>query len=323
MPSRLTLQRIKRALDKHDREIQRAFETAIRERRDSINLRALAEAIEQRDYNRAVEIAGITGADMFPFRRAINEAYVDGGLTVTQAAPAFAARVALDGSAPRAVAWASSHVGALITGIATEQRQAVQSAIVSQLDAGQAPAKVAREIRKVIGLNSVQAGALEKARAELQLLDGRYFSRELRDRRFDGIVRRAIRDGKPLSQADIDRITGRYSERMIKHRAEVIARTESITALRAGRDEGIRQAIEQGAINPDSLVRVWSATLDARTRPDHVAMNGVEVEGVDTPFVLPDGSQMMYPGDTSLGADAAQTIMCRCFQEHRVDWLRP
>lgn len=323
MPRRLTLQRIKRALDKHDKTIQAAFERAIRERKDSINLTALAQAIEGRDLNRAVEIAGITGADMFPFRRAIDDAYVDGGLTVTQAAPAFAARVALDGSAPRAVEWAQTHVGGLIGGIAQEQREVVQQVIADQIERGVNSQKIAREIRKTIGLSSPQQRYLANARSELEALDSNYFTRELRDRRFDGIVRRAIKDGKPLSQVDIDRITTRYSERMIKHRAEVIARTESITALRAGRDEGIRQAIEQGAINPERLVRRWSATLDSRTRPDHMAMDGVEVEGMDTPFILPDGSRMMYPGDTSLGASASQTIQCRCFQEHEVDWLRP
>lgn len=40
--------RIKAALAKHDVAIRRAFETAIRERRESINMRALADAIEAR-----------------------------------------------------------------------------------------------------------------------------------------------------------------------------------------------------------------------------------------------------------------------------------
>lgn len=330
---RLSLERIKRALAKHDRAVQRAFEAAIRERRESINLQALAQAIEGRDFNRAIEIAGITRADMFPFAQAMQEAYLDGGRTITAAAPAFAARVALDGNAPRAVAWARDHVGGLITEIVEDQRNAIRQIITDQVDVGRGPREAARAVRGEIGLTTQQAGYVNGrtrpdgtfvpgARQQLETLDAKYFTRELRDRRFDSIVRKAIADGKPLSRADIDRITQRYSDRLLKHRAEVIARTESITALRAGRHEGIQQAVEQGAIRADSIVKVWDATLDSRTRPDHAAAHGQEVDGVNGAFVLADGSRLLYPGDTSLGASAGQTINCRCYAEHRVDWLR-
>jgi hypothetical protein len=52
-------------------------------------------------------------------------------------------------------------------------------------------------------------------------------------------------------------------------------------------------------------------------------MHNEGVDGMTAPFVLPDGSRMMYPGDTSLGADAGQTINCRCVERFEVDWLRP
>jgi hypothetical protein len=223
-------------------------------------------------------------------------------------------------------------VGGLVTNIVNEQLDTLRTVIGDQLAAGIAPRKIAVQIAGpvvngnrqggFIGLSRPQVGYLANARAELTALDAGYFSRTLRDRRFDPLVRKAIADGKPLAQADIDRIAARYSDRMLKHRADTIARTESITALRMGRREGIEQAIEAGAIRADTLTRVWSATMDARTRPEHMDMNGQEVVGMDTPFQLPDGSLMMEPGDTSLGADPAQTINCRCFSEHRVDWLR-
>jgi hypothetical protein len=321
MARRLSLERVKKALAKHDRAIQRAFETAIRERQESINLTALAQAIEGRDFNRAIEIAGLTGADMFPFRQAMQEAYVDGGRTITAAAPAFAARVALDGNAPRAVAWARDHVGGLITEIVEDQRNAIRQIITEQVDVGRGPRDAARAVRAEIGLTSQQACYVSNARRQLENLDGNYFTRELRDKRFDSLVRRAITDKKPLSRADIDRITQRYSERLLKHRAEVIARTESITALRAGRREGIAQSIEGGAIKGDSLKRAWNATGDKRTRPDHRLMDGETVEGMDTPYVLPDGSRMRYPGDSGLGASASQTVLCRCWEDFEVDWL--
>jgi hypothetical protein len=319
---RLTEERIKRALARHDVAIRRAFEVAIRERRESINLRALAEAIEARDIGRAVDIAGLTRGDMFPLDQAARTAYFEGAQTVPAAAPAFAARIALDGNAPRAVEWARNHVGGLITEIIEDNRTAIRGIITQQLAEGVGPRQAAIAVRGQIGLTAQQTGFVSNARAQLASLDSAYFTRQLRDRRFDGIVRKAIAEGKPLSSADIDRITARYSERLLKHRSEVIARTESITALRAGRHEGILQAVEQGAIAPDAIKKVWSTSADDRVREDHVAMDGEEVDGMEAPFTLPDGSQMIYPGDSSLGADGAQTINCRCVSEYRVDWLR-
>jgi len=55
----------------------------------------------------------------------------------------------------------------------------------------------------------------------------------------------------------------------------------------------------------------WVSTTDGRVREDHLAMNGVEVPQ-DEPFVLPDGSKMMFPADISLGADVSQVVNCRC-----------
>lgn len=333
MSSRRRLQnRLVELLKQYDGQIQQAFLEAMRKKANSINLTELTAAIEAREIDRALRIAGVVRADLFPFDSAISSAYVAGGQTIAAAAPASAVNFGFDGRATRAEAWAREHVGVLVTNIAEEQVNMLRETIGRQIAGGVSPRAAAVEIagRTVgnareggyIGLSRPQAGYLRNARDELAGLDARYFTRALRDRRFDGAVRAAIEAGKPLSQSDIDRIAARYSDRMLKHRADTIARTESITALRAGRREGMEQAIEAGAVRTESVKRVWDATMDARTRPDHAAMHRVEVDGMDTPYSLPDGSQMMYPGDTSLGASADQTISCRCYEELIVDWLR-
>lgn len=336
MTNRRRLQnRLAELLKKYDSEIERAFLEAIRAKANSINLTELTRAIEARDFNRAVNIAGLTRADLFPFDTSLTSAYVAGGQAIPAAAPAFAVAFGFDGRATRAEQWARVHVGGLVTNIVNEQVDLLRETIGEQIAAGVGPRKVAVQIAGpmvngqrqggFIGLSRPQVGYLANARAELETLDASYFTRKLRDRRFDGIVKRAIKDGKPLAQADIDRIASRYSDRLLKHRAETIARTESITALRAGRREGMLQGIEAGAIGQRSVKRVWNATdavRGGRTRDSHVDMNGQEVEGMETPFVAPDGSRMLFPGDTSLGASAAQTIACRCYDEYVVDWLR-
>lgn len=333
MANRRRLQnRLAALLKEFDGRIEAAFLEAIRAKANSINLADLAAAIEARDFNRALSIAGLTSADLFPFDTSLTSAYVAGGQTVAAAAPAFAVSFGFDGRATRAEAWARSHVGGLVTNIVDEQLDMLRETIGSQLSQGINPRKIAVQIAGpigpgnvrqggFIGLSRPQVGYLASAREELSALDAGYFTRKLRDKRFDPLVRKAIADGKPLAQADIDRISARYADRLLKHRADTIARTESITALRAGRREGIQQGIEAGAIKADAVKRRWDATLDSRTRPDHAAVHGQEVDGMQTPFTLPDGSRMLYPGDTSLGASASQTILCRCYDEYVINWL--
>jgi len=323
--------RLQALLKQYDAEIQDAFLAAIRIKTASINIAELTRAIEARDLNRALKIAGLTRAELYPIDAAMTSAYVSGGQTIPALAPTFAVSFGFDGRAIRAEQWARAHVGGLVTNIVNEQLDMLRETIGGQLASGIGPRQVAVQIAgKVvngsrqggfIGLSKAQSGYLSNARQELVNLDVSYFTRKLRDRRFDGIVRKAIASGKALSAADLDRIAGRYSDRMLKHRADTIARTESITALRAGRREGILQAVEQGSIKSEKLKRTWSATLDSRTREDHVSMDGQSVDGMDAPFTLPDGSRMLYPGDTSLDANPDQTIQCRCYDEYVVDWL--
>lgn len=328
---RILNKRLQDLLKQYDKEIEEAFLRAVSERAASVNIRELANAVEARDLNRALRIAGLTRAELFPLDAAMTSAYTAGGQTIPQGAPAFAASFGFDGRATRAENWARSHAGGLVTNLVDEQLDLLREAVATQISEGIGPRQAAVRIAGktvsgrrqggIIGLSRAQVGYLSNARTELLELDRSYFTRKLRDRRFDGIVRKAIADGKPLSQTDVERIASRYSDRMLKHRADTIARTESITALRAGRREGIQQGIESGAINADKLKRAWSATLDRRTRDDHVSMNGQEVQGMDAPFTFPDGTRALYPGDTSLGASAKQTIACRCYDEYIVDWL--
>lgn len=172
----------------------------------------------------------------------------------------------------------------------------------------------------IVGLTSQQAGYVLNARRQLEDLDAGYFTRALRDRRFDRLVKKAIDDDKPLAKADIDRITGRYADRLLNHRGEVIARTEMISALHAGQYEGMRQLIDTGKVRADQVTKVWQAANDGRSRDTHVALHNQTVK-FDRPFVSPSGAQMRYPQDTSLGAGPDEIIQCRCHMFLRVKYL--
>lgn len=317
--SRLSQARIDAVLAKAEPAVRRAFLAAIEQHKLNINLRALADALERRDIQAALAIAQITPAMLFPLDAEITATFVAGGQMVAAAAPKFAVSFGFDGRATRAEQWARTNAAGLVADIVQGQREALQNMIGDRLGAGSAPAPLARQIRSVVGLAPGQVQTVINVRGDLESLSTNYFSRTLRDKRFDGVVRRAIASGSALSVADVERITARYAERSLAHRATVISRTESLNALRAGRSEGVQQALDQGAA--DGVRKRWSSSGDNRVRQDHADMDGQERD-MDEPFEAPDGSVMMEPGDSSLGAGADQIIQCRCTTEYFVDWSR-
>lgn len=327
---KLSNKRLEAALDKYDDEIEKAFLSAIYTHGTSINLISLIEALERGDIDAAVNIAAIPKTALYPVDASITNAYITGGQMIEP--PKFAANFGFDGRNPRAQQWSANNAGRLVVEISSDQRTGIRTVISENITKG--PRQTAlmvtgrmnpstkRREGGVVGLNSHQMKTVMNVRDDLETLSPNYFTRTLRDKRFDPMVKKAIADGKPLSAVDVDRITGRYADRSLNHRGKVIARTESINALRAGRREGVIQAVEQGAVSSERITRRWSATLDKRTRPDHAQIDRQEVEGMDTPFTFPDGTQAMFPGDGSLGAGSDQTTACRCYDEYRVDWLR-
>ena len=177
-----------------------------------------------------------------------------------------------------------------------------------------------KRIGGFIGLTSQQAGWVANARSELESLDSHYFTRELRDKRFDATVRKAIRDEKPLTNSQVAAMITSMQNRTMKYRGDVIARNESIKALRAGQYNAIRQAMAKGQLEEQDVSKVYDATGDSRTRGDHLLTEG-QRRSFSEPFQYPDGSLVLYPGDDSLGAPAKQTVQCRCKVDYRIDFI--
>jgi uncharacterized protein with gpF-like domain len=90
-------------------------------------------------------------------------------------------------------------------------------------------------------------------------------------------------------------------------RSILTARTETTRVMNAAKMDIGAKGEELGYI----MKKRWVATYDGRTRDEHLAMDGVEVD-TNEPFILPDGTKMMFPGDISMGADAGQVCNCRC-----------
>jgi len=158
------------------------------------------------------------------------------------------------------------------------------------------------------------------AREELENLDSNYFTRKRRDRRFDSIVRKAIDADKPMSAADINRITGRYSDRLLELRGTTIGRTEALSSMNEASDEALRQVVQQGLAPPEAVLRIWDAAGDSKTRASHVAMD-MQERGLDETFTAGSGASLMHPGDSSHGAGAGEIINCRCIVTHKIDFI--
>jgi hypothetical protein len=117
-------------------------------------------------------------------------------------------------------------------------------------------------------------------------------------------VRKKVAEGldKQESYPEIrDRLIG--IEDVNKKRANVIARTETVSAMGYSR--------QQAALSlPFRMIKIWRAIRDKRTRHSHVAINGEEA-----PLTAPYSNGGMYPGDPEL--IAKERIQCRCTETYQ------
>lgn len=248
------------------------------------------------------------------FAHAVNNGYLVSGSTA-------AAKLAKDAETP--IVFDATNHGAvtamrqntvdLVRAISTEQRSMIQQVVVDGLNDRQAPAQIARTIRDSIGLTPTQEQHVANYRAQLESSSSTdlyaAMQRELADGRYDRAVQRAIDSGKPIDPDRIDKMVDTYRDNYVQLRAETIARTESLRAVHEGTQQLYTQAIDNGDIAAENMVRTWHSGNSSRTRDSHRAMDG-QKRGMDEPFESGNGNALMYPGDPS--APANDTVNCRC-----------
>lgn len=212
---------------------------------------------------------------------------------------------------PRTIDHINNYELNLVQRISNNTREAIRDSIEASFIAGVNPRSTARDFRATIGLTPNQYRYVKNYRQQLEELDPRALDRELRDRRFDSTIARAIEREEPLTQAQINRYVNRYRERYIKYRSEVIARTEALRATSVGEYTSLIQNVANGAIERDAVKRFWIHADDKRVRNDHRVIPSRNPEGVfiDQPFQTPLGP-LLYPRDPN--GSAANTIQCRC-----------
>lgn len=198
----------------------------------------------------------------------------------------------------------------LVREMSAEQEATIQTIAREGILSGKSLDAVARDLRVTVGLTAYQARNVMNYRRELEDLEPAAMLRALRDRRYDSTIRRAIESGDALTPEQITKMVEAYHRRYVAYRSVTIARTEGLRAANMGVMASAYQAINDGVVQPQDVVKRWIAKIDDKTRDSHAELNGQQIRGVDSPFRASSGALLAFPGDPS--APAAETINCRC-----------
>ena len=292
-------------IDKYEVRLNRQFLVMVNSIKDEMVLKEIEQLIISGRINEAV-----TSAEAYVNRFAgqINNVFVASGESTAEIIGSLAV-IDFDITNIRAVNIMRLNKLEFVREFMAEQRLATRYALMDGIERGLNPIDQARAFRDSIGLTVRQQSAVSNYRRLLTEGSAEALNRRLRDGRFDRTVISAIRDGRSLSPEQIDRMVGRYQERYVKYRSEVIARTESLSAVHEGKEEMYQQAFDSGTLDPEKCIRKWHPARDARVRDTHWPMSGQERK-VGEPFTTGAGVKIMYPGDRN--APAKERIQCRC-----------
>lgn len=308
------------------RRIREAFGRSVEELREQFSLNEIADMIENQGIGAITAV--VTAEGVRQAMQPVGAEFQDG---IIAAGRERAEQISGEVEGPRGVIQFAFDPGAqetadrlregrlrLIREISDDQERVARAAVADSLERGENPRVAARVMRDSIGLTERQHRAVQNYRRMLEEGESGALDRELRDRRFDPSVRRAVSGERALSQDQIDRMTDRYRQRMVRHRAEVIARTESLRALSEGREAARQQMIDDGVLDPSQVRRFWINAGDSRVRENHTIIPITNSEGVgaNEPFSAPLGP-LRFPRDPR--GLAAQTVQCRCAVSERID----
>lgn len=318
-------ERIDKLLTRAERHLAAVFWAMVEALRKDLDLKTLADLIEGGRWADALDLIQRTAERL---GAASNLMFVQSGQdTAVFLAGAGVANIAFDQVNNRAVAIMQQNRLRLIREFTDGQRDVLRSVMSDGIARGLNPRDQARQFREVVGLTDRQARAVlnyrrlltQAGQADIAAADqAEALTRALRDRRFDRSVLSAIRDERPLTAAQIDKMVERYRQRYIKYRAEVIARTEALRAVHEGVNEAFDQAIDRGDFEAGQIEQKWVSARDARVRDSHRFLNG-QTRPMGGSWQGAYGV-LRYPGDPD--APASETVQCRCIVVRRIKRLR-
>ena len=134
-------------------------------------------------------------------------------------------------------------------------------------------------------------------------------------------IAKAMREGKTLTAAQINKILAANEAKMLRQRGDTIARTETANAVEQARIDGVRVDMQKRNYPAQYATKEWLHGGGGMTpREQHVMQSRTIVEGLDTPFIMGDGTLMQRPLDPN--AAARHTINCTCTVQINIDYVR-
>jgi hypothetical protein len=319
------IEQFKALLARFDRRIETVFLDAIERLGNKINVEEIGRLLALNQVQAALTLVSeqLITTTLKPVGNEVSYSmmYAARETAAAIAAQANVRDAAFDSTTQDVVAELRNREERLIRGIAMQSLGSARVSILEGFRTNRDPYDIARDVKRNIGLTQRQTQAVLNYRKSLQNRERDALQRQLRDRRFDGTVRRAIKGEKPLTREQIDAMTERYRQRWRAHRAKTIAQNESIKAVNGGSWLAWQQLVREGVIPEEAVRRKWVYIHDSRVRDSHRAIPSMNPEGVgmNEKFITPDGP-LLYPGDPSAPPEA--TINCRCSVAYEIDEVK-
>ena len=230
---------VRRILQTHDSDLQAAaMSNAVREALDAKNIERVVDAFP---WDASGQVINQTAST---FGQVIQD-NIGGGF------PKVGFKGRFDFTDPRSIEWATNQSAQLVTAVTDTTRNIIRETVSEAFTKNVTVYDTARKLRSVIGLNDRQAISFGK---------------------FIDNLDEQVRAGK-ITAAQRLAMGERQYKKMIKYRANMIARQEILMAENHGRYLGFTQAVEQGWAHPKSMKR-WSTSTDERTCDICMPMNG-------------------------------------------------
>lgn len=332
-------------VDQLEPGIRRGFMASVTDLQANVNWNALLAALDRGDIDGAVAALNISPAAWAQYSAEVSGAYAQSGASTMaqiRATGVASIGVRFNMQNPEAQAWILESVANRVVGFTEEQIQVARRTIEAGYAAGQGPRNIAVDLAgRARGTGGIREGGvlgLDGPRAEryakvvhgmrtpdgvqslvIQHADGNLSLRYKVNKATAQRILKAYRAGTAVPEADRIISERQYGNALKMARAETVARTETAGAVMGARDEAWRQAVTSEGIDPANVIKTWwhRRGATAHHRPDHLAMSGESVRGLDTPFIFPDGAMLKYAHDPDGGAE--HVINCACDVTYRVD----
>jgi SPP1 gp7 family putative phage head morphogenesis protein len=244
--------------DNHVNKYQNLFLRAVELTKKSIDLDKLAEAIQTKSYDE-VERAfpwHVFEQELSKYMALMLDTVIEGGKVAAENFNPRKVRKADIGQNfnmrnPEAIKYAQESSAELVSGVSKETKKGIREAIGYAFEYGGHPYEVARQIRDGVGLTERQARSVVKYRKML------------------------TDEGRSADK--IDSMTNTYSKKLLKARAENIARTETVNSANAGQLAHWRDMRNTGVISDEDTMKEWIVTPDDRLCDICAPLDGEQV----------------------------------------------